>query len=90
MKGIKRTFIIFVCFALLLSLASCAQGQVNENRLPGGVHGGHVPGNGTQGSTTGGAQENEGLCPPGLDDYTDVKDSTFEDTRSEPGGGTLL
>lgn len=86
----KKVLAILLSALLALSLASCAQGQVNENRLPGGVPGGQGSGDGTQGSATGGAQEDEDLCPPGLDDYTDVKDSTFEDTRSEPGGGTLL
>lgn len=86
----KKALAILLSVMLALSLASCGQGKVNEDRLPGGVHGGHMPGNDTQDSTIGGAQEDKGLYPPGLDDYADVKDSTFEDTRSEPGGGTLL
>ena len=86
----KKALAILLSAMFALSLASCAQGQVNEDRLPGGVHGGQGSGDGTQGSATGGAQEDEDLYPPGLDDYADVKDSTFEDTRSEPGGGTLL
>ena len=86
----EKALAILLSALLALSLASCAQGQVNEDRLPGGVPGGQGSGDGTQGSATGGAQEDEDLYPPGLDDYADVKDSTFEDTRSEPGGGTLL
>lgn len=86
----KKALAILLSAMLALSLASCAQGQVNEDRLPGGVPGGQRSGDSTQGSATGGAQEDEDLYPPGLDDYTDVKGSTFEDTRSEPGGGTLL
>lgn len=86
----EKALAILLSALLALSLASCAQGQVNEDRLPGGVPGGQGSGDGTQGSATGGAQEDEDLYPPGLDDYADVRDSTFEDTRSEPGGGTLL
>lgn len=97
MKGIKRTFILFVCFALLLSLASCAQGQVNEERLPGGVPDGTEPGGGPQPPTgdgpqspAGGPSENEGHNGFYLDEYAEIEDSTFEDTRVGPGQGTLL
>lgn len=107
MKEIKKILIILISFALLLSLASCSQGKINEDRLPGGVPGGTEagpndgpqtptggvqdgpePNNGTQAPTNGGSQEE--VTPPGLDDYIDVEDSTFEDARHGEGEGTVL
>ncbi len=98
----RRVLIPFVSLALLFSIASCAQGEVNRDRLPGGVSNGpvpsgdaQVPGGGTQ-VTDGVPQDPAGgateyfLPPPEFDQYADVENSTFEDTRAFAGGGTVL
>ncbi len=102
MKRIKRTLILFISFALVLSLASCGQGKVNEDRLPGGGQGGSAPAGGTQASTGNGTQGPlDGWDPPTLDDwdpndpygfndFVEIEGSTFEDTRSGLGMGTVL
>lgn len=94
--------IILLSLALLLTLTSCAQGEVNPDRLPGGVPGGPDPSDNTQ-VPDGDTQDPDGdtqdpvgdateyfLPPPEFDQYADVENNTFEDTRAFVGGGTVL
>lgn len=93
---------ILLALALTLSLASCGQGKVNEERLPGGVHDGSAPTGGTQGPTGGGTQSPlDGWDQPtledwdpndpyGFNDFVEIEGSTFEDTRANFPQGTVL
>lgn len=85
---------ILLALALALSLASCGQGEVNEERLPGGVQGGSAPGGGTQAPIGGDAQDPTDSWDPddpvGFNNSVEVENNTFEDTELLPGLGTVL
>ncbi len=76
MKRAKRFLAVLVLLSLCLGLSSCAQGEVNGDRLPGG-QGGQASG-GTQAPTDGGGQSPtdgstqsplSGWVPPSLDNW---------------------
>ncbi len=89
----RRTMAFLLSAALALSLASCGQGEVNEERLPSGGQGGQESSDSTQGPT-GGEDEPpydwDPDDPAGFNNSVEVEDSTFEDTRRALGLGTVL
>ncbi len=89
MNILQKVLALLFSLALALSLASCAQGKVNEERLPGGTQGGSAPAGGVQPPSGNGSQEPD---PITLDDFIDVKDNTFKDNCLElsDGQGTVL
>ena len=97
----QKALALLLSLALALSLVSCAQGKVNEERLPGGTQGGSAPAGGAQEPTGGthapiggGAQDPidgwDPNDPYGFNNYVEIEGSTFEDTRANFPKGTVL
>lgn len=95
MKRTKGFIIILIFSALSLCLASCAQGEVNGERLSNGLQNETDPGGGIQGPFNGGTHQTNYLTnvrPFDFDDYIDIENSTFKDNHVEllTGKGTVL